>query len=450
MISKDTLANEKLILEGNLHHLILRLSPPSIIGIVLLGLNNFIDAAYVGNLVNSEAVAGITFVYPIYQMVLGFASLIGMGGANIGSILIGKKDSDKLGRLLNNVILIGVILSFLTSIVFYLFPENLIRLMGVQGQAYQYGVEYLENLSYGIFFTILGMGLNVFIRSEGKMVTPMLLLGIGIFVNIILTPIFIAILDLGVIGAAHATNVAMLVAFIANYSFFLVKEKRALYKPFTIKLDKYLLGETLKLGLPNLILYLFTLIQHYIVLKFLLYYGSNSEVAFFGAANRILMFFVLPVYGMSRALQPIVGINFGAKSYKRCHTTYNIFNIWGLILNIFVVAFLIIFAENVLKFILPDLNEGSFNINNFIVYIATLLFLPLLIFSMVYFQAIGNSKIPGLLITFRQIIIFAPLAYLLSVYFQVSGIYYSFFLVDLVLLICCILLVRKENKKHLV
>ena len=94
---------QTLILEGNVWKMMWTLSWPAIIAMVLYGMNVFIDGIFVGQFIGETALAGITVVYPITQILNGVGTLIGVGAGSYLSVLIGKKDFEKQERLLGSV-----------------------------------------------------------------------------------------------------------------------------------------------------------------------------------------------------------------------------------------------------------------------------------------------------------------------------------------------------------
>lgn len=84
-----------LILEGNIWQMMWTLSWPAIIAMILYGMNIFIDGIFVGQFLGEAALAGITLVYPIAQILNGVGTLIGVGAGSYLSILIGKDDKLK-------------------------------------------------------------------------------------------------------------------------------------------------------------------------------------------------------------------------------------------------------------------------------------------------------------------------------------------------------------------
>ena len=88
------------LLTASPFQLMLSLSVPAIIGMVVVGLYNFMDRVFVGQLINEVAMGAVSVSYPFTLINTGVSTLIGVGSASVLSRAIGKKDPDTRGRLL--------------------------------------------------------------------------------------------------------------------------------------------------------------------------------------------------------------------------------------------------------------------------------------------------------------------------------------------------------------
>ena len=92
--------------------------------------------------------------------------------------------------------------------------------MGGYGQVLEYGVTYFKIIVLGTPLWIYALQLNMVVRSEGKMWTAASIMSFGLIANLILTPLALIYFDMGVDGAAWATNIGMLIYCIAGYLYF--------------------------------------------------------------------------------------------------------------------------------------------------------------------------------------------------------------------------------------
>jgi Na+-driven multidrug efflux pump len=400
-----------------------RLSIPSILGMVLFGINQLIDGIFVGTFVGELALGGVSLSLPFAQMFLGLGSMVGGGAASLLSIALGSKDVEMQHKVLPIMNTVSLLITAMTMLVGLLFSGALVRMMGGTGALFDFGNAYLRVIVIGAILPIWGLGCNLVIRGEGKMKTAMIMMGIGLATNIVLNYVFIVLLNWGVIGAAWATNAGMLVLCLVV------------------------------LGLPSLIMQVMMVIMMLTVYRLIARHGGDADIAFIGAAFRIYFVASLPVIGMMRALQPIVGINFGADLFDRVQDSVRTFWIamTGILGGIWIVV--LIFAAPILSTMLPNRIFSDAELLNFRLYMTALPVLPLAFIAITYFPSVGNGRAASIIALARQVVLFIPAAIVCASIWKVNGVYYALFGTDfiisivagLMLLVALRRLVRKEG-----
>ena len=99
----NTNARDNLV-SGNIVKTMLSLSIPAILGMVVIGLYNFMDAVFVGKMVGPEAMTAVKVSYPFTLLNSGISTLIGTGSASVLSRAIGKKDRQTVDKIMGNLI----------------------------------------------------------------------------------------------------------------------------------------------------------------------------------------------------------------------------------------------------------------------------------------------------------------------------------------------------------
>jgi putative MATE family efflux protein len=431
--------------DGRLWRVMIKLSVPSIIGFFFYGLNNLLDGIFVGYYLGEDAFSGLTFAYPIVQMISGFGLLIGMGGANVLSLALGANNHEKIQHIFGNTVVLSIILSALITVLGYLYSGPMIAAMGGSGESLVFGKSYLEIIFLGTLFNLVSGGVNLLLRGEGNMMVAMKLFCLVTVFNSVLTPVFIAQLGWGVEGAAIATNLSFVVSCIVHYLYYF-KNKREMYQLFRMKLDKKLSSEILKLGVPSLLLSVLILIQHYFVINLIVDISGQVDVAFFGALNRILMFSILPVYGMSRALQPVIGILQGSNKLRLSRKVFWLFNNVGSGIMLIIVFLVVLFSRPILGLLMPDLILEERHFFYYVVLMSSLVLMPVMVFSMTYIQSVGKAGLAGILVILRQILLFVPIVYILIHFYQLQGLYLSFIITDFLLMFIGVYLIHRHTK----
>lgn len=433
-----------MILNENLWKVCYKLSLPAVVAMVLFGLNVIFDAIFIGQYIGETAFAGVSIVYPLSQISLGLGSLVGVGAGSYLSVLIGENDKKTQSRLVGNANVVLVLLSVIMMVFGFIFMKPLLSIMGASGDEFIYGSNYFTVTLYGTIFWVAGIGYNMIIRAEGKMKTAAIMMGTGLVINIIANYILMGIFGLGVEGAAWGTNIGMFVYVLLFVVY--CKRGKASFEAnvFSFYRDKEITKEIMSLGMPSLIMTIMTVIQGVIIMKALNTYGTTSDVAFYGIVFRLYNLFLTPIYGLMRALQPTIGVNFGAKQYERVIKSYKVFSLAALIVMLPLWLISMIFSKSVLNIMLPDVVFSSTQLFEFRIFISIAPLLCTVLTAMTFWPAIKKPK-PAMLIGIgRQLFLYIPLMIVLPMLFGVVSIYVGSFVIDTILTIIIIIMLKKE------
>ncbi|MCH4889077.1 MATE family efflux transporter [Acidaminobacter sp. JC074] len=442
----EKLKQKHLILNDNLWQVTFKLSWPAILAMVLYGLNTVFDAFFVGRFVGEDALAGVSLAYPLTQLSLGLGSLIGVGAGSALSIAIGKNDTDTQKKLLGNVNYLSIVISLVFMMLGLIFTNQLIQFMGGSGLTLDFGAAYFRVTVYGALFWIAGLAGNMIVRAEGKMKTAALMMGIGLGVNIVFNYIFIVIFKWGVEGAAWGTNIGMIIYTLTSLVYFKREGASFEAKPFSIRRDKAIMKRIISMGVPSLIMSVMSLLQAVVVLNAISNYGSNSDLAFYGVAFRIFTFMLTPIFGLMRALQPVVGINYGAKNYERVIKGFKVFAVAATLVMLPFWLLMMIGPQLPLNLMMPDKVLAAQDLFNFRIFMALLPILPVIFMGMTFFPAIDKGKIASMIGIARQLVFYVPLMLILPRFFGVDFVYIGAFAIDFIIVLWSVYLVRKEFK----
>ncbi len=435
---------KNMILQDNMWKTCIKLSLPAVIAMVLYGLNTVFDAIFVGRYVGETAFAGVSIIYPLTQIPLGLGSLVGVGAGSYLSILIGEDNKDIQKRLIGNSNTLMIILTVLTMVLGFLFMKPLLKIMGASGEELIYGKNYYMITLIGSIFWIGGLAYNMIVRAEGKMKSAAIMMGIGMVVNIIANYILMAIFNFGVKGAAWGTNIAMLVYVLLYFNY--CRKGKSSFETNESKFyfEKDIIKEIISLGVPSFIMTIMTVIQGVIILRALNNYGTTSDVAFYGMVFRILNLLMTPIYGLMRALQPAVGINYGARQVDRVIGFYKVFVFVAFILVLPVWSISIASPNSIFNLMLPDVIFSIQNLNYFRAIIAIVPLLCIVLTAMTFYPAIKKPKPAMLFGIGRQLFLYIPLMIILPKIFGVASIYYGSLAIDLGLALVIVVLLKKE------
>lgn len=328
---------------GNPRKAINRLAFPTIFSMLLMFLNNLIDSFWVAG-INSEALAALGFIFPLYLVIIGLGSGVGAGANSLISRYVGA------GRIedANNAVVHSFILMFLVSIIVFIvgifFLDDLVILLGaslVSTYCLDYGeIIFLLN----IVFLALNVTASVF-RAEGdvkRATYPMIFTAV---INMILDPILIFSFDMGIFGAGLATVVASFLGFLwMVYWIYIRKDTFFNFKfsDYTCRLEIYkeMLVVSLPAGTEEIIFSLVSIILNYLIIMT----SGVSEIASFTIAWRFISIAFIPCMAIGIATITVSGVAYGARNWRNFNETIRYSTLLSLMITLLIGATFFIFA----------------------------------------------------------------------------------------------------------
>ncbi len=428
--SSQTLRED--FLTDNLWRLMVRLSVPGILGMLVVGINTFVDAIYVGQFIGKEALAAVALALPLTFLTNGMAGLVGVGSASVLSRAIGAEDRETQSLIFGNLVAMSLLSSLVMTIAGYFFAGELIAFMGGSGEIHTLGTQFLEISMLGSVFSIVGIAANMLVRGEGRIKYAMSFAVVAMVLNMCINPVLIKVLGLGIRGAALSTVIAMAVYSLISCLYFILGKSTIPVKPRFYGLVGSIAKPVLAIGSSSLIMQAMQLLQGVFVYKTIAAYGTSNDMAFMGATFRIFMLAVIPVFGIMQSFQPVVGVCYGARHYERVKDVTRVFGLGGMILLTTVWLVLELIPTMVLSLLLPTMTFTANDIFNFRLVLLALPGLPLLFIGITLFQAVGNAKLAAITMLARQIILFIPAILILPRFYGVDGVFYAMIGVDIV------------------
>ena len=410
------------ILKGDLKKVMWETSWPAVAAIVLYGINNFLDAIFVGYLINTKALAAVGMAFPLSQIVLGFGRLVGIGAGAAVSIWIGENRQDKLYKLFGSFNFLCIFFSLICTVPAYIFAHELMAMMGAKGELQTIAVEYLRVTLIGTVFWIYGLALNMLIRAEGKMKTAAVMIAGGLVIDIILKPIFISTFGMGVSGAAWATNCGIIIYSLLGFYYYAKGKSSFKTNWKSVSYNPEIGKRILKLGLPEMILSVMGVVQSIIIFNAIASYGTEDDISFFTVLNRFFLFLLTPLFGLMRGLQPVVGINFGAGQFERARKFLKTYILAGIAILSPFFLMAMIFPEQLIGLMLPGYIVNTSQIQDFRLFFSVLPLLPITVLALSYYPAVNDSRKASSLVFLRQLILYIPLMLILPYYFGVKSI----------------------------
>ena len=442
----------------NINKLLISFAIPCVISMLINSVYNIVDQIFIGKGVGTLGNAATNVIFPLVILANAIAGLIGNGAAANLSLKLGEKKENEARASIGSSITLSFIISILFAILAYIFLPKLVYMFGCTENVYSYALSYGRIVLIGAPFMIIYSVLSSIIRADGNPKYSMIMLVVGAIINIILDPIFIFGFNMGVFGGGLATVIGQVISFIIALCY-LPKIKSVKLEKYDFKINKSI-TRTLSLGLSSFItqatiLVLFVFMNN-MMTKFgaLSKYGADIPLSVYGVISKINSLYISFVLGVSIGAQPVIGFNYGAGNLKRVKETLR---------KVLMINFAVGIIFNLIFILFPEQIAGIFISPEDVSYTLFMEFATLMCHSFllacafnamemttsIVVQSLGNVLLATAVSFIRQIILFIPLAILLSIGFNkgLNGILYAGCLADSLTFIIAGLIFINEYKK---
>ncbi|GMN08695.1 MATE family efflux transporter [Croceitalea sp. MTPC9] len=308
---------------GSIRKAIFMLSIPMILEMLMESIFALVDIAYVSQ-VSVNAVATIGLTESVVTLVYAVAIGLSMAATAIVARRVGEKDIQGAREAAVQAIFLGILISILVSIIGFMFHKEILALMGAEPDLIAEGSGYTKWLLGGNITIVLLFLINAIFRGAGDASIAMWALILSNGLNIILDPFFIfgwgPFPELGVMGAAVATNIGRgtAVLFQLGILFFGWSKIKLVLKDIVVNIK--VMFNMVKVSLGGIAQFLIGTSSWVFLMRIMSEFGSEV-LAGYTIAIRIILFTLMPSWGMSNAAATLVGQNLGAKQPDRAETS---------------------------------------------------------------------------------------------------------------------------------
>lgn len=396
--------------------LLFEFSLPAVVAMVVYSLYNIIDTAILGWFVGENGVAVATLAMPVMTILMAFSMLIGQGGNAYAAIQLGEGSERRVERTLGNSALLMLLVSGSVGILGVIFIDPILVFIGTPPELWDLTKQFVSILCIFDGFLTLGFGLNNFLRTAGKPVLALLATVFGCVMCLLFNLLFVAVFHWGVSGSALATVCGELCAAIPVLWYFISYDGAA----FRLRLSCCKPhGKTIKkilaLGVATFAMQIGATVVNVVFNHVVGIYGPTDPVgvegclAGIGVSNKVVQLIVSVFIGITMGLQPIIGFNYGARSWRRVLKSLKFGCLAGIAFGAFSLACVHLFPHQIIEAfgITGDLEEFAI----WALFTNTIFF-PLVGFQVVggsYFQSSGQPIKAAIIELLRQVILLTPL-----------------------------------------
>lgn len=437
--------------EGSIRKAIFMLSIPMILEMMMESIFAVVDIAYVSK-VSVNAVATIGLTESVITLVYAVAIGLSMAATAVVARRIGEKDVKGAREAAMQAIMLGVLVALCVGVVGIFYAKEILALMGGESDLIAEGYGYTQWLIGGNITILLLFLINAIFRGAGDASMAMWTLVLSNGLNIILDPIFIfgwgPIPEYGVMGAGIATNIGRGTAVLFQLAILFFGWSRIKIGFRDIVLRTQVMFNLIKVSLGGIAQFLIGTSSWVFLMRLMSEFGSEV-LAGYTIAIRVMMFTIMPAWGMSNAAATLVGQNLGAKQPERAEKSVWITGKYNAYFMLMVSVVYLLYAKEIVTWFnaTPTVVENGALCLQIIA--AGYIFYA---YGMVVSQAFngaGDTKTPTKINFIAFWIFQLPFAYLAAITFQLGalGVFMAITLAEVMLSVIAIIWFRKGHWK---
>jgi putative MATE family efflux protein len=405
--------------EGSIRKAVFLLAIPMIMEMIMESVFAVVDIFFVGKLGNA-AVATVGLTESVLSLVYSLAIGLSMAATALVARRVGEKNFKEAAHAGMQTILFALLLSTIVAVVGLFSAGSILRLMGANANMIAQNIRYTQIMFGGNVVIMLLFLINGIFRGAGDASIAMRSLWIANICNIILCPLLIyglgPIPALGLKGAAIATTAGRSVGVLYQlYRLFIRKGLLSFYL-YQLRPQKELLWQIVRIGSTGTIQFLVSSAS-WIFLARLMAGFHEAAMAGYQVAIRLLIFFLLPAWGMSNAAATLTGQNLGAGKPERAEKSVWITTGYNVIFMLSVSLFFFLFGEPIVNFMNSDIQARHFALQALRIISAGYVFFGVEMVMMNAFNGAGDTRTPTVVNLIGFWLFQIPLAWVLSRYY---------------------------------
>ena len=437
--------------QGNLNRAIVLLAIPMVMEMVLESLFAVVDVFWVGRL-GAEAVATVGLTESLLSVIFAVGFGLGLSTTAMVARRIGEKDAPGAAVAGVQAIVLGLTTSLLIGVPCWIYAPRLLEVMGASPAMVASGAGYTRIALGGCGAVLMLFLNNAIFRGAGDAAVAMRLLWVSNIINLILDPCLIfgwgPFPKLGVTGAALATFTGRSIGVLYQFYRLLRGTERIRILASQLRVNVGVLLRLMRVSLTGILQFAVADVSWIGLVRIVSLFGS-AALAGYTIAIRIVIFVILPSWGLSNAAATLVGQNLGAKQPERAERSVWRTGLYNMLFLGSVGVFFVFFADPIIRLFTNDpavvpLAANCLRILSYgnIGYAYGMVMLQA-------FNGAGDTITPTVVNFFGFCMLELPLAYALAVPlgFRTNGAYYAIVFAEGAIAVAGVLLFRRGKWK---
>ena len=408
--------------------LLMKMALPMMLSMLVQALYNVVDSIFVAK-ISEDALTALSVAFPLQNLMIAFATGLGVGINSLLSRALGEKDRQKADAAAGNGLFLELCAALLFVFIGFVLGPAFVRSQTSSAIVADHGITYVRICIGAGAFCFIAIFYERMLQATGKTHLAMIGQLVGALINIVFDPILIFGLlgfpKLGVAGAAIATVFGQFCGAMVSLAIHQKKNREIRITLSGLRPRCFTVRTILSVGIPSIIMGSIGSVMTYCVNRILDGFSSTA-VAVFGVYFKLQSFFFMPVFGLNNAMVPLIAYNYGARRPARMKQTVR----WAVIYACSIMAVGLLLMQ-----LMPDVFLRLFDASDDMLRIGVpaLRTISLAFVGAGYaivlsstFQALGKGLYSMFVSIARQLVVLVPAAWLLSRTGQLSAVWWAF------------------------
>ncbi len=402
---------------GSIRRAVVLLAIPMVLEMCMESVFAVVDIFFVSHIgKHATSVVGLTesTITIVYSLAIG----ISMAATALVARRVGEKNAEAASKAGMQAMLIALTLTLVISITGFVFAGELLQWMGAEPETISSGINYTRIIMAGSLVIMLLFLLNGIFRGAGDAMMAMKSLWLANICNIILCPLFIRGLGpipaMGVTGAAMATTIGRGIGVLYQLYHLFDGKRIVKFVWKHLKPDWAIIRSIVDIAWHATLQFIIASGSWIVLARLVAQTGHSDATAGYQIAIRIVMFFLLPAWGLSNAAATLVGQNLGALQPQRAEDSVIKTAKYNAIFMLSVSLLIIVFAPWIISFFTKEPLVAGYAINAARIVSAGYVFYGIGMVMANAFNGAGDTRTPTIINLFGFWFFQIPLAYVLA------------------------------------
>nr|WP_315163409.1 MATE family efflux transporter [uncultured Flavobacterium sp.] len=441
---------------GSIKKGVILLAIPMVLEMLMESVFALVDLYFVGHLEQSSyAIQAVGLTESVITIVYSIAIGISMAATAVVARRIGEKDPVAAAKAGMQAIIIAFVINTIISIFGFIYAKDILLFMGASIEAAEYGLNFTRIMMGGSLCIMLLFLINGIFRGAGNAAIAMKSLWLANICNIILCPILIngfgPIPAFGLMGAAMATTIGRSIGVL--YQLYHLFNGRGILKiiPSYFIPDLEQIKALVKIAAPGVLQFVIASCSWIFLAQLVATTGGDHGSAGYQTALRIMMFFILPAWGLSNAAATLVGQNLGAKKVERAEKSVFTTAKYNVIFMAIITVITLFFASSLISFFTNDLIIQKIAVEALQTMCLGYVFYGIGMVLINTFNGAGDTWTPTMINFFGFWLFQIPLAHLLSKYYKMgpTGVFIAIPIAETAITLASIVLYKRGKWKRI-